>query len=346
MAVDERRPQLPAWQVEHVALDDGDIETGEWSRVLEGANAQAAVADPATVVYIGPYNSGAAMVSMPILNRAGLLHMLPSATWPGLTQEGWGEGEPQRYYPSGKPTLVRMMPPDSVMPEAAAEWSRSRGAKTALVIDDGSDYSRGMAQAFSRAAAGRLISVTAPLSLEDPALESETGGPTPPDAVFFAPGSLNSVRKLITVLGMGMQASTQTHHSDVFVTDVALSEQLSEPEREGMQGWHILFNDDPGLKASAPYASFATRFHAKYGHEPSRFAANTYDLATLALDAAEKVGRDREAIVNAVLNASQQDGATGPVRFTSEGDIIGRRVISYRVAAGAFQLESLPAGVP
>lgn len=340
MAVAEHERQLPAWMVEHISLDDGDSETGDWSRDKEGANAQAAADDPATVAYIGPYNSGAAMVSMPMLNRTGLLQMLPSETWPGLTQEGWAVSEPQRYFPSGRHTAVRMMPPDSSMPEAAVEWSRLRGARTALVVDDGSDYSKGMAQVFSHAATSRLIGATTRLSLEDPALETEAAGPTQPDAIFFAPSSLSSVRKLIVALGK------QTHKAGVFVTDVALSDQLTSLERESMQGWHILFNDDPRLKASAPYLSFVRRFQARYGHEPSRFAANAYDLATLALDAAQTAGRDRRSIIDAVLNDSKQEGVTGPARFTPSGDIIGRRVTSYHVQDGTFQLEDLPAFIP
>src|SRR5262249_23084576 len=86
------------WQVEHLALDDSEDETGDWSRAAEQANAQMAANDPATVAYIGPYNSGAAMISLPITNRAGLLQASPSVTWPGLTESGWNPGEPQIYY--------------------------------------------------------------------------------------------------------------------------------------------------------------------------------------------------------------------------------------------------------
>ena len=73
--------------------DDGN-ETGQWQTEAESKNAQEAAADPAAVAYIGPYNSGAAKVSIPILNRAGLLQISPSTTWPGLTKPGFAQGEP------------------------------------------------------------------------------------------------------------------------------------------------------------------------------------------------------------------------------------------------------------
>ena len=55
------------------------------------------------MAYIGTYNSGAAKIAMPILNRAGLLMISPANTWPGLTKPGKGDpGEPEIYRPSGK----------------------------------------------------------------------------------------------------------------------------------------------------------------------------------------------------------------------------------------------------
>ncbi|HYP19409.1 MAG TPA: hypothetical protein VEY08_04990, partial [Chloroflexia bacterium] len=39
LAIEEVGPTLPAWRVEHLALDGGDDETGDWSARKEEANA-------------------------------------------------------------------------------------------------------------------------------------------------------------------------------------------------------------------------------------------------------------------------------------------------------------------
>lgn len=335
MAVEERKATLSGWDVQHIALDGGDAETGEWSRTAEEANARAAADDPATVAYIGPYNSGAAMVSAPLLNRAGLLQMLPVATWPGLTQSGWGQGEPQRYYPTGKRTLVRIMPSDSALAQAAAQKAQALGAKTAWTLSDGSDYSEGMVSTFDRSAQARAIQVVQRLKLGGPDF-SRISDPTQsePDALFIAPSSLGSLTKLI-------EARRQnTTRPAIFVTDVALSDQLSESSRRQMEGWHILFNDDAAILKNPAYIEFARKFQARYGTSPSRLAANAYDLASIALEAVAKAGRDRARVVEAVLDTQKLDGATGVVRFDESGDVQGRRVSSYTVISGQFSPEA------
>src|SRR5690348_16062743 len=54
-------------------LDDATAAAGKWDPTQEANNANKAAADPDVMVYIGTFNSGAAKVSIPILNAAGLV---------------------------------------------------------------------------------------------------------------------------------------------------------------------------------------------------------------------------------------------------------------------------------
>ena len=110
LAFDEVGPaQVGSTQLDLVILDDGN-EAGQWQPDKEANNAQQAVgekrlrtrSDETAVAYLGPYHSGAAKVSIPILNRAGLLQISPSATWPGLTKPGFAQSEPGIFYPTGQ----------------------------------------------------------------------------------------------------------------------------------------------------------------------------------------------------------------------------------------------------
>ncbi len=330
MAVDEYRSRLPAWSVQHIALDDGSEETGEWSEEREQANALAAGEDGSVIAYIGPYNSGAAMQSMPMLNRAGLLQMLPSATWPGLTEAGWESGEPVRYYPTGRQTMVRAMPPDSRQAWAAADWAAELGGKSALVVDDGSSYSEGMAQAFIRRAASTgTLRVVATAKLGEPGGRMST---TPADTVYFAPSSTEKATQLARLL------EETRRRTGVFVSDVALSDQLTEEALRSIDGWHVTFNGATYPPQTDKSRAFAAAFQSRYGALPTQFAANAYDLASLALDAVVTSGRDREAVLNKVMQTQGYEGAGGEISFLPSGDtargIIGR----YVVRGGKFVL--------
>jgi hypothetical protein len=101
------------------------------------------------MVYIGTYNSGAAKVSMPKLNQAGLLMVSPANTWPGLTKPGKGDqGEPEKYRPSGKINYTRVVPADDIQGVVSAEWALKLGLKKVFILDDREVYGKGIADLF------------------------------------------------------------------------------------------------------------------------------------------------------------------------------------------------------
>ena len=95
MAIEEAGGQVTiagtAYTLVYDSWDDATAQAGKWDAQAEAANARKAIADPDVLVYIGTYNSGAAKVSMPTLNAAGLAMISPANTWPGLTKPGVGE---------------------------------------------------------------------------------------------------------------------------------------------------------------------------------------------------------------------------------------------------------------
>lgn len=329
-AIDEKRSLLPNWKIEHVALDGGDTETGEWSRPVEEANARGAAQDSAVVLYIGPYNSGAAMVSIPILNSTGVLQALPVATWPGLTESGWGAGEPDRFYPTGQQTMLRLMPPDSAQARTAAQKAQLLGAKAALVVHDASDYSKGMSAAFRGEAERIELAVVRAIDANADAQEwSRALGQA--DVVFLAPSSLE--------VGSTMSRRLSEHppRLSVFSTDVLLSDQLAREDRERMEGWFMTFNGDstPG-QDPIRFGQFASRFKQRFGTDPSQYAANTYDVTAAVLEAAANVGVDRQKLPDAMLGGTYEEGVTGPLRFHSNGDRQGGSLTLYRLVKGKF----------
>ena len=129
--------------------DDASAKKGDWDPEVEAANADKAVKDPNIMAYIGTYNSGAAKISMPVLNRAGLVMISPANSYPGLTKPGLGEAnEPDIYRPSGKLDFFRVVPADDIQGAMGARWMKQMGAKTVYVLDSRDLYGRGIADVF------------------------------------------------------------------------------------------------------------------------------------------------------------------------------------------------------
>lgn len=138
--------------------DDASPVTGSWDGSVEAEIALNAVADPDVMVYLATYNSGAAKISSPITNKAGLAQITPANTYPGLTKSGFGPGEPGIYRPSGQITYFRTHPADDIQGAAGAAWAACLGHKKIYVPDDRQLYGKGIADVF--AAKARELGLT------------------------------------------------------------------------------------------------------------------------------------------------------------------------------------------
>src|SRR5215510_2823184 len=68
IALDEAGWKAGDFTLEFADWDDATAGAGQWTAEAETANANRAVHDPNVMIYLGTYNSGAAKISMPILN--------------------------------------------------------------------------------------------------------------------------------------------------------------------------------------------------------------------------------------------------------------------------------------
>ena len=114
---------------------------------------------------IGPYQLRLlAQCEIPILNRA-----LRAARWPmispaattGLTRRGLPppngyRGEPGVYYPTGVRNYVRLLPGDDLAGVVFAVLARRLGLRSMYVLDDGSDFWKGLLSDPFRRTAGKL----------------------------------------------------------------------------------------------------------------------------------------------------------------------------------------------
>jgi branched-chain amino acid transport system substrate-binding protein len=109
MAIEEAGGRAGPFRVEYLDLDDATAAAGQWTSEAEAANARRALQDPDVCAYIGTFNSGAAKVSMPILNLGDLLMVSPAntASVPRASRASTGPRAASTTRGSCRPTTCR-----------------------------------------------------------------------------------------------------------------------------------------------------------------------------------------------------------------------------------------------
>src|SRR5947209_2012922 len=147
LALQQAGGKAGQWTVKYSSLDDSTAAAGKWDPGQTAADARKAAADTKAVYYIGEFNSGASEVSIPILNEAGLPQVSPANTYVGLTtnEPGSAPGEPQKYYPTGTRTYLRIVPIDSIQAAAGLIAMKQAGCTKVAVANDKEAYGQGLA---------------------------------------------------------------------------------------------------------------------------------------------------------------------------------------------------------
>jgi branched-chain amino acid transport system substrate-binding protein len=328
--------------IELVNLDDASPTTGSWDGTIEAENAQKCVNDADCMVYFGTYNSGAAKISMPITNRAGIAQITPANTYPGLTH-AWDQGEPEIYRPSGTVNYFRTNAADDVQGWAGASWAKCLGYDTVYLLDDRQLYGKGVVDAFIQQAekvgieiVGRdgvessdidFRSLLTKVKAANPALVYggfviDSGGPQ----VIQQMGSLGLFDLGIKFMGpdglVNPALVEQVGGADVANDNVMLTFPGLAPSQLTSEAGKKFFDD----------------FLAEYGMEPSPWSTYAYQAMQVILDSVERAGSaDRGAILEAMAALDGFEGVTGVFGFNENGDPTVSAMGGNIVRAGEIQ---------
>ena len=340
MAIDEYGGQIAGMKIEYLDWDDADASSQSWTSELETANAQRAINDPDVMAYIGPYNSGAAKVSMPLLNEAGLLQVSPAVTHTGLTKPhpGGDPNEPGIYRPTGKITFCRVCPADDVQGPLAADFARDElKAKTVFILHDKELYGQGVAGLFKRRCEELGLNIVGEeginvRNVEFVSLMTGVKGKNP-DVVYFGG----------TTQSKGGQIAKDMRNAGLtcplIVPDGCY--ELAFIKSAGEENLKNCYVTMGGLDASllkGPGAEFVRRYKEKYP-KIEAYAVYGYEAAKVVLEAIKAVGKkDRAAIVSTCVNTKDFDkGALGKWSFDANGDITLQNMTISKVENGDFK---------
>ena len=331
MAFAEANNQAGSFKIDFVPLNGAREIGGKWDAAVELANARRAVEDPDAMIYIGTYNSGAAKISIPVLNRVNMAMISPGNTYPGLTKPGTGTaGEPWTYFPLGVRNYFRVVPADDLQGAAAAAFAaNSLGAKTVYVLDDRELYGHGIALIFARSATDLGLQVLGgPESIDVRANRYSSLAAkimqNPPDLVYFGGITDNHAAFVLRDL-------QEAGYSGFFMGADGIADQkfIDEATAFDAQSKSRIFSTLVGLpaaKLTGPGADWYQRYISRYPNDDNKdFAPFGYEAARVAISAIERAGKkDREAIRAAVADTDtsllEGDDILGEWEFDANGD--------------------------
>jgi branched-chain amino acid transport system substrate-binding protein len=346
LAVEHAGGMVAGHRIEVVNLDDASPVTGSWDGTVEAENAQKAIADPDAMAYLATYNSGAAKVSMPITNKAGLAQVTVANTYPGLTKPGNAPGEPGIYRPTGKVNYFRSFPSDDIQGAAAAKLAQCLGFKRVFILDDRQLYGKGIADVFEKTAKELGLQVVGHEGVESVDVDFralltkvkaananlvyggfviDSGGPQviqqmkalglfDAGAKFMGPDGLYSP-------ALVEQATPAAVNNNVYVTFAGLPpDQL--PTEVGKR--------------------FYADYKAKYKEEPIGWAMYAYQATLVTLDALKRADvKDRAKIIEALRTTKDFEGITGRFSFDDNGDTNRTDMGGFMVKDNTFQFVGL-----
>jgi branched-chain amino acid transport system substrate-binding protein len=342
MAIADFEKVVP-FEVEYRDWDDARIKTGHWDTEIEKEHAENAIADKDVMAVIGPYDSGAARISSPILNRAGLVQITPSASYPGLTKSGpfSDPDEPDRYRPGKKITFCRVCPQDGSQGPLSADFAAEElKAKTVYILDDKELYGLATATTFKTRCAELKIKVLGHESINSAQSDftklmkkiKEKG----PELLYFG-GTVRSKGGEIARDALAEKVGCPLMvpdgcYDDAFIT-AAGKDTFDELK---------CFVTIPGLDPAhlrGPGADFINRYKQKFDKNPTAYTVYAYEAAAVVLEALRAVGKkDREAVRKAVVGTKDFDkGLLGKWGFDLDGDTTLQPLTVATIEKGKFK---------
>jgi len=334
MALDEVKAQVAGYKIELVFLDDASPTTGSWDGTVEATNAQKAIADEQALVYFGTYNSGAAKVSMPMTNEAGMAQISPAASYPGLTKSGYGPGEPGIYRPTGKVNFFRTYGADDFQGASGAAWAKCLGFKKVYILDDRQLYGKGIADVFDKTAKKIGLNVVAHDGIESVNIDFRAVltkvRASGADVIYFG-GLVDSggpqILQQMDALGM-FKAGVKMLSDDAMYTD-AVPQAVSPDTING--NLYVTFASPALDKLPTDVGkNFYKNYKTKYGTDPIGWSIYAYNGMLVILDSIKRaapklntatdVKAKRAAVLDAMRATKDLNGVSGKITFDANGD--------------------------
>jgi branched-chain amino acid transport system substrate-binding protein len=351
LALQQRGGKVGDFTISFKTLDDATPQAGKWDPGKTQQNARQAVQDKTTIAYIGEFNSGASAISIPILNKAGILQVSPSNTAIGLTaaepKEALEAGEPDKYYPTGKRHYGRVVPKDDIQGAALATDMKEQGCTKVFIANDKEVYGLGLSKATEAAAGANQLEVVKnegydPKAANYRSLASsirETGA----DCFF---GSI-----IVDNNGVQLFKDVAAGNPDIklFGPDGVAETTFTDPKEGGIPE-NVASKTRVTVATLAPDeyppegVKFFEDYEKAYGEEPEPYAIYGYEAMSVVLDAIERAGdkgNDRQAVIDAFFQTKGRKSVLGTYDINENGDMSLTDYGAYTIKGGKLTFDKV-----
>jgi branched-chain amino acid transport system substrate-binding protein len=325
--------------VNYQSLDDSTAAAGKWDPGQTAANARKVAADPKAVYYMGEFNSGASEVSIPILNQAGVPMVSPANTYVGLTTNlpGSAPGEPEKYYPTGKRTYLRIVPIDSIQAAADLIAMKQAGCTKVAVANDKEAYGQGLATLLGLEKGFYGVTITSNTGIDPTSPNFRSYASTiqgqGADCFFFA-----------GIVSNGAVQITKDVHAALPKAKIFGGDGVCTSSYTSQKAGGVPAAIDPLLQCTvatqdlAAYPGgkdFLKAYKAKYGtSSPDPYAIYGFEVMKLGLDTIAKLGskgNDKSAVLSALFSTKNRNSVLGTYGFDKNGDTTLKSYGLYKV---------------
>jgi len=268
--------------------------------------------DDAVLGVIGPSFSGATKAAAPKFGAAGLAMITPSATNATLGIQGF-------------PTFHRIVPNDNVEGSQAADMFAVKGYKKVVVIDDLSDYGKGVADAVQTGLQKHGITVQR-IGVSDKTTDygatATTVAQSGAQAVFYGGYDVQASQfaKALTTAG---------YKGDKYTGNGGKSSKFVSGAGASGEGWYFTCGCSDATVAPAA-KDFAAAYQAAFNTEASTYSVEAYDAANALIDAiktAAKAGTPTRASVETAVNNLDFKAITTQIKFDKTGEVVASAVV-------------------
>jgi branched-chain amino acid transport system substrate-binding protein len=287
-------------QLELVVRDDKG--TAEGAQAADQELVQAGV-----LAIIGHITSAQTLAAYSISKDAGIVLCSPTASTPELS------GREDHFF--------RVVAPNPKEGEILARYffKERQMSRVAVIYDsDNAAFTQSLLASFTQhyqTLGGEIASAVSLSSSSKPdfALLVE-------ELRRSEPAGLLIITAAVDVALIAQQARLSEWRLPLVATAWAQNEELIHKGGQAVEGLVIPLSYDPN-NASPVYQDFKTRYHERFGHDPTLYADHAYDVGFLLAEALKRTHGRAEGLAKALIENPGFQGLGGLIKFDRYGEV-------------------------
>ena len=261
--------------------------------------------DAKVVGVVGHLNSGTSIPASKIYSDAGITQISPSSTNPDYTKQGFK-------------TTYRLVATDAQQGPALGNYvAKTLNAKTVAIIDDSSQYGKGLADEFEKTVKAAGVKVVTREASNNKATDfkailTKVKG-SKPDVIMYGGMDATGGPLVKQAAELGIKAK-------VVGGDGMCTEKLAELAGDAVV--NVTCSEaGKALSKMAQGADFQKRYKERFNTDVQIYAPFTYDAVYVLVDAMKRANSTDPAKILVVMPDTKMNGLIGNIAFDNKGDM-------------------------